>query len=155
LTAFVDVWYTVTSLLMRMGKIFRKDFDSMTIRCKMLGTMLLLLAACSIMIGCSAPEEVVVPTPAPTPTATPEVVSFTVVTTPTPPAITATPTPEPTATPIPFSQYAPTVNMSYEELVGSTDDMGVKASELLKDGVFYDLDHFSILGDEWAGLLGF
>lgn len=37
-----------------------------------------------------------------------------------------TPTPEPTPTPapteIPFSYYAPTVNMSFEELVGSLDD---------------------------------
>lgn len=38
------------------------------------------------------------------------------------PAPTATP--EPTPTPLPFSYYAPTVNMTYEELVGGTDDLG-------------------------------
>jgi len=153
LTAFVDVWYTVTSLLMRMGKIFRKDFDSMTIRCKMLGMMLLLLAAFSMLVGCSEAPEVVEPTPVPTPTPSPEVVSFTIVTTPTPPAITATPTPEPTATPIPFSKYAPTVNMTYEELVGSTDDMSVKASELLKDGYPDPKTYYIIVDKQWQVVL--
>ncbi len=60
------------------------------------------------------PEEDVI---GPAATATPRVL-------PTPP--TPSPTPEPTPTPapteIPFSYYAPTVNMSFEELVGSLDD---------------------------------
>lgn len=54
----------------------------------------------------SAPETPVLPTLPPTPTPSP---------TPLP-----TPTPEPTE--IPFSYYAPTVNMTFEELVGSLDD---------------------------------
>lgn len=45
------------------------------------------------------------PIPTPTPTATP------------------VPTPTPLPTEIPFSYYAPTVNMSFEELVGSFDDI--------------------------------
>ena len=43
-----------------------------------------------------------------------------------PPTPTPSPTPEPTPVPpptaIPFSYYAPTVNMTFEELVGSLDD---------------------------------
>ena len=44
------------------------------------------------------------PTPEPTPAPTPE------------------PTPEHTPEPIPFSKYAPTVNMSFEELIGDDGD---------------------------------
>ena len=38
------------------------------------------------------------------------------------PGPTAVPTATPTASPIPFSYYAPTVNMSFEELVGGLED---------------------------------
>ena len=52
----------------------------------------------------AVPTEQITPMPTPTPTATPE------------------PTDTPAPTEIPFSYYAPTVNMSFEELVGSLDD---------------------------------
>ena len=32
---------------------------------------------------------------------------------------------------------------------------GTGKRELLKDGVFYDVDHLAILKEEWAGYLGF
>ncbi len=82
--------------------------------------------------------QIVENTPAPTlaestpfvPETTPEedviapIVTETPMQLPTPP--TPTPSPEPTPTPapteIPFSYYAPVVNMSFEELVGSLDD---------------------------------
>ena len=70
------------------------------------------------------------PTVAPTPEATPEEVVIKAQETPAlptlPPTPTPTPTPEPTEVPppteIPFSYYCPTVNMSFEELVGSLPD---------------------------------
>ncbi len=80
-------------------------------------------------------ETVVTPLPTAAPTMRPaeptpaedEIVSFETATPrilPTPP--TPSPTPEPTPTPapteIPFSYYCPTVNMSFEELVGSLPD---------------------------------
>lgn len=67
------------------------------------------------------------------------------------PAPTATP--EPTATPIPFSYYAPTVNMTYEELVGSLDDMSVKAKELLKDGFPDPKTYYIIVDKQWQVVL--
>lgn len=67
--------------------------------------------------------------------------------------LTPTPSPEPTsepsATPLPFSYYAPTVNMSYEELVGSTDDMKAKASDLLKDGFPDPKTYYIIVDLQW------
>ena len=109
----------------------------MNLRYRLLGAVTLSMTLAGLFTGCSllgGPEAS--PTPEPTPEITPEPqqVVFSAVATPMPAAITPTPTPEPTATPIPFSQYAPTVNMTYEELVGSTDDMSKKGSELLKDG---------------------
>ena len=70
------------------------------------------------------------PTAAPTPEETPEEVTIDMPETPVlptlPPTPTPSPTPEPTDTPppteIPFSYYCPTVNMSFEELVGSLPD---------------------------------
>lgn len=55
----------------------------------------------------------------------------------------------PEETPIPFSYYAPTVNMTFEELVGSTDDVYEEARDLLKDG-YPDPDTYYIIVDiEW------
>lgn len=60
-----------------------------------------------------------------------------------------TPTPEPTPTPVPFFHYAPTVNMTYEELVGSTDDMGAKARDLLKDGLPDPKTYYILVDLQW------
>ena len=70
------------------------------------------------------------PTEVPTPEITPEEVVIQAPETPVlptlPPTPTPSPTPEPTDTPppteIPYSYYCPTVNMSFEELVGSLED---------------------------------
>ena len=70
------------------------------------------------------------PTAVPTPEETPEEIVIKATETPNlptlPPTPTPSPTPEPTDTPapteIPFSYYCPTVNMSFEELVGSLPD---------------------------------
>ena len=64
-----------------------------------------------------------------------------------------TPSPEPTPTPLPFSHYAPTVNMTYEELVGSTDDMGIKAKELLKQGFPDPKTYYIIVDKQWQVVL--
>lgn len=64
-----------------------------------------------------------------------------------------TPTPEPTPTPLPFSYYAPTVNMTYEELVGSTDDMSAKARDLLKDGFPDPKTYYIIVDKQWQVVL--
>lgn len=56
-----------------------------------------------ITVSTDAPSRTAIPTPEPTPS--PE------------------PTPTPLPTEIPFSYYAPTVNMSFEELVGSLGDL--------------------------------
>ena len=61
-----------------------------------------------------ARQELVVAARTPVPTMTPP---------PSPtPGPTAVPTATPTASPIPFSYYAPTVNMTFEELVGGLED---------------------------------
>jgi hypothetical protein len=107
-----------------------------------------LVIAALFMFGCSAPAQPVEATPTPAP----EVVSMDVVDLndggfgdmPAP-----TPTPEPTPTPIPFSYYAPTVNMSYEELVGSTDDMGKSPKELLKGGYPDPKTYYIIVDLNW------
>ncbi len=59
------------------------------------------------------------------------------------------PTPEPTPTPLPFSVYAPTINMTYEELVGSTDDMDKSGRELLKDGFPDPKTYYVIVDLQW------
>ena len=116
-----------------------------------------LLPACLVIaalfaLGCSAAAE-----PAePTPTLAPQVVSLDIVdlndhqfdAMPSPTA-----TPEPTPTPLPFSYYAPTVNMTYEELVGSTDDMDVKAKVLLKDGFPDPNTYYIIVDKQWQVVL--
>lgn len=60
-----------------------------------------------------------------------------------------TPTPEPTPTPVPFSVYAPTINMTYEELVGSTDDMDKSGRELLADGFPDPKTYYVIVDLQW------
>ena len=111
---------------------------------------LCLAAAALFLVGCAAPAAAEQSTPEPT--AAPEIVSMEVVDLndqgfgdmPSP-----TPTNEPTPTPKPFSFYAPTVNMTYEELVGSTDDMGVKAKEILKDGFPDPKTYYIIVDKQW------
>jgi len=110
-----------------------------------------LVIAALFAFGCSGSAQ---PTQTAEPTATPEpvVVSLEVVdlndedfgAMPSPTA-----TPEPTPTPLPFSYYAPTVNMTYEELVGSTDDMNVKAKVLLKDGFPDPKTYYIIVDKQW------
>ncbi len=97
--------------------------------------VILLLSACS-NVGQTQPDVLpATPMPAPTEAVQSVTVAVDAVATPTiTPPPTPTPSPTPTASPIPFSYYAPTVNMSYEELVGSTDDMDKTASELLAEG---------------------
>lgn len=128
----------------------------MNLRYRLLGAVTLSMTLAGLLTGCSllgGPEAS--PTPEPTPEITPEPqqVVFSAVATPMPAAITPTPTPEPTATPIPFSQYAPTVNMTYEELVGSTDDMSKKGSELLKDGYPDPKTYYIIVDKQWQVVL--
>ena len=116
-----------------------------------------LLLACLVIaalfaFGCSPAAEPAEPTPTPAP----QVVSLDIVdlndhqfdAMPSPTA-----TPEPTPTPLPFSYYAPTVNMTYEELVGSTDDMNVKARELLKDGFPDPNTYYIIVDKQWQVVL--
>ncbi len=58
----------------------------------------------ALVVAAVTPAPTLTPQPSPTPSPTP------------------VPTPTPTASPIPFSYYAPTVNMSFEELVGGLED---------------------------------
>ena len=58
----------------------------------------------AVTVAAETPAPTLTPQPSPTPSPTP------------------LPTPTPTASPIPFSYYAPTVNMSFEELVGGLED---------------------------------
>ncbi|MEA4938162.1 MAG: L,D-transpeptidase [Christensenella sp.] len=109
-----------------------------------------LAAAALFLIGCAAPAAEPEGTPAPT--AAPDIVSLEVVDLnnqgfgdmPSP-----TPTPEPTPTPRPFSYYAPTVNMTYEELVGSLDDMSKSANDLLKEGYPDPKTYYIIVDLQW------
>jgi len=110
--------------------------------------------AALFLFGCE--DVAVLPENSPTPTAEPEVISLDVVDlngqqyddVPSP-----TPTPEPTPTPVPFSVYAPTVNMTYEELVGSTDDMNEKARDLLADGFPDPKTYYIIVDKQWQLVL--
>ncbi|MDO4493494.1 MAG: L,D-transpeptidase [Clostridia bacterium] len=127
--------------------------------CIVLGLLLCFLTL--VVSGCTGsknvPEPTITPvptaTPSPTPTPTPHTVHFTVLVTPTPVAITPTPSPIPTESPVPFSYYAPTVNMTYTELVGSSDDMLVKSKELLKDGFPDPMTYYIIVDKEWQVVL--
>lgn len=114
-----------------------------------------LVIAALLLFGCTesvAAEDPVVVTPTPQQ----QVVSFEVLDLndnefgemPSP-----TPTTEPTPTPLPFSYYAPSVNMTYEELVGSTDDMGVKAKVLLKEGFPDPKTYYIIVDKQWQLVL--
>jgi len=116
-----------------------------------------LLLACLVIaalfaVGCAAPAAPAEPTPTPAPeVVSMEIVDLNVEDPGEMPSPTATP--EPTPTPLPFSYYAPTVNMTYEELVGSTDDMGVKAKELLKDGFPDPNTYYIIVDKQWQVVL--
>ena len=65
-----------------------------------------------VVVAASTPAPTLTPQPSPTPSPTPE------------------PTPTPTASPIPFSYYAPTVNMSFEELIGGLEDTYYEAQNI-------------------------
>ena len=100
--------------------------------------LLCVLSGCALINGSvqqNIPEDVAelvtpAPTAEPTPEPTAEEIIIAAPETPDlptlPPTPTPTPTPEPTEvptpSPIPFSYYCPTVNMSFEELVGSLPD---------------------------------
>ncbi len=111
-----------------------------------------LMIAALFVSGCG---EAALP-PEPTPTPEPVVVSMEVVDLnsddfgdmPSPTA-----TPEPTPTPLPFSHFAPTVSMTYEELVGSLDDMSQKGKELLKDGFPDPKTYYIIVDKQWQVVL--
>ena len=64
-----------------------------------------------LIVVANTPSPTMTPMASPTPSPTPE------------------PTPTPTASPIPFSYYAPTVNMSFEELVGGLEDTYYEANK--------------------------
>lgn len=111
--------------------------------------LLALLLVVSTFLGCAAPADVAdVPESSLAPSASPtsESVVLDVTSSTLPPAPTVTPTPVPEETPIPFSYYAPTVNMTFEELVGSTDDVNEEARDLLADG-YPDPDTYYIIVD--------
>lgn len=117
--------------------------------CRTGAKLLALLLAAATLAGCGNAVTANGPTPSPEPSATPrpvQVVSLDVPETTLPPAPTITPTPVPVETPIPFSYYAPTVNMSFEELVGSLDDVNKEAKELLAAG-YPDPDTYYIIVD--------
>ena len=119
--------------------------------------LIVLIVLTALLLGCSAEKQIQEPeateTPAPTPTATPQMVDMVPAVTETPVPVTPTPTPEPTETPIPFSYYAPTVNMTYEELVGSTDDMKKDTGELCKDGFPASNKYYIIVDKYWQVVL--
>lgn len=99
--------------------------------------LLALFLAAATLAGCgnlTDVQDTPAPSTAPTATPAPNVVSLGVAETTLPPAPTVTPTPIPEETPIPFSYYAPTVNMSFEELVGSLADVNKEAREVLAAG---------------------
>ena len=111
------------------------------------------LLALFAALGCAGKGEEVQEAAA-QPTATPEpvIVRIDVVEKEIPAAQQAplpTPTPTPSATEVPFAYYAPTVNMSYEELVGSTDDMSASDKELLKDGYPDPKTYYIIVDKRW------
>ena len=116
----------------------------------------LVAAAGLAALGCGKTEKVEEAAAAPAVSATPELIQLEFIATPAPtPAITEAPTPEPTpaVTEVPFSYYAPTVNMSYEELVGSTDDIGKSGKELLKDGYPDPKTYYIIVDKQWQVVL--
>lgn len=120
-------------------------------------TKLLFLLVCVFAalfaFGCANLTEAAgVDSPAPTATPQPDVIHVEVIEIPrveNSVMPSPTPTPEPTPTPIPFSLYAPTVDMTYEELVGSTDDMTAKARDLLKDGYPDPKTYYIIVDKYW------
>ena len=107
----------------------------------------------ALIFGCGTGAEEQLAQAEPTVTATPEIISIHVVETEEEKAAIAAPIPTPTPTPapteVPFSYYAPTVNMTYEELVGSTDDMAAKPQDLLKDGYPDPKTYYIIVDKQW------
>ena len=112
----------------------------------------LFAALFSVMLfaGCSVQPDVPEPVESAAPTARPaaDIVDLAALPTATPPAVTPTPTPEPTATPVPKSLYAPTIDMTYEELVGSTDDAKASTEDCVGEG-FPPADKYYIIVDKY------
>ena len=115
-----------------------RDRVPVLLRMAILAASVMLFASCTLF-GQEAPvvaEETPLPTFTPAPTNTPEPQEFLFsMPTPTPrmtPNPTPTPTPTPAITPVPFSYYAPTVNMSFAELVGGTSDFGELGSKTVR-----------------------
>ncbi len=116
----------------------------------------ILVSGCRLMqpepvAATEEPVETVAPVIEITPDPEPELIAIEVHdATPSPePPPTPTPTPEPTPSPIPFSYYAPTVNMSFEQLVGSTDDMKASAKDILKEGYPDPKTYYIIVDKYW------
>lgn len=119
-----------------------------------LGKYLLLLGLCTLLLGCSKEAEVA--TAAVTLTPEPVIISIGVVekaqaATAEPlvaPTFSPEPSSAPTEDPVDFAKFAPTVNMTYEELVGSTDDMKKKPKELIK-GYPDPKTYYIIVDKQW------
>ena len=119
-----------------------------------LAAVLLFLSACANISGSQTAEEA---TPAVTAApVTPPSVTVAVEAESTP-VVTAEPTPTPTATPtpspIPFSYYAPSIAMSFEELIGSLNDMTAKTQDILKDGYPSADTYYVIVDIYWQMVL--
>lgn len=119
-----------------------------------------LILALLMIAGCdaAAPTAAEATAEPPSSTPVPEVMSIGLVTdpsvTPTPPP-TPSPTPTPDITPVPFSVYAPTVNMSFGELVGSTTDFGeIGSKKVIWPKGYPAADTYQIIVDiEWQVVL--
>ncbi len=119
-----------------------------------IATVALCVLGVAALLGCGAAEaEQQAAAVEPEVTATPQIISINVVQSQEEAEAIAAPIPTPTPTlaptEIPISYYAPTVNMTYEELVGSTDDMRVKPQELLKDGFPDPKTYYIIVDKQW------
>ncbi len=112
------------------------------------------LTATLVICGCKT-NEAEVATAETTATPEPVVISIGVVASAeatevplAPPTFSPTPSPAPTEDPMSFAKLAPTVNMTYEELVGSTDDMKKKPKELIK-GYPDPKTYYIIVDKQW------
>ena len=94
-----------------------------------------------VVIGVKTPEPVATATPPATPTPTP-----TPVPTPVP-----TPSPVPSPSPIPFSYYAPTVAMTFDELIGGLSDTFYEdeGGDPIEPAGYPPADTYKIIVDEY------
>ncbi len=113
----------------------------------------MLATVLSVAGGCQGEAVTAEPSITPEPEK-PQIVSLDIAD-PTPTVVPSTPeaTPTPGPTPVPFSYYAPTVDMTYEELVGSTDDMSKNGKELLAAGYPDPKTYYIIVDKQWQLVL--